>query len=160
MIRNPYEVLGIKEGATMDEIKRAYRKKARENHPDLHPEDPSANEKMQQINEAYEMLSNPDKYARQRQAQDNPYGQRAYDSYARKGQAYGPGNWQYTYYTADDAEAWRAWQEAWNNAAQQQQSRKVRVFNPFRGIIRVVSGLLLFRFVTGLLRILLFGFLR
>ena len=158
MIKNPYEVLGVKEGATMDDIKRAYRKKARENHPDLHPEDPRANEKMQQINEAYEMLCNPDKYVRQ--TQDNTYGQPAYDGYARQGQSYGSGSWQYTYYNTGDAEAWRAWQEAWNNAAQQQQSQKVRVFNPVRGIIRVVSGLLLFRFVIGLLRLLLFGFLR
>ena len=158
MIRNPYEVLGVTEGATMDDIKRAYRRKARENHPDLHPEDPKANEKMQQINEAYEMLCNPDKYVRQ--AQDNTYGQRAYDGYARQGQTYGPGNWQYTYYASGDAKAWRAWQEAWNSAAQQQESRRVRVFNPVRGIVRVVSGLLLFRFVMGLLRLLMFGFLR
>lgn len=62
--RDYYEVLGIQKGATEDEIKKAFRKKARENHPDLHPDDPSFVEKFQEINEANEVLSDPDKRAR------------------------------------------------------------------------------------------------
>ena len=62
MVRSPYEVLGISENATADEIKTAYRKKAKECHPDLHPDDPNAQEKMNEVNAAYDMLSNPDKY--------------------------------------------------------------------------------------------------
>lgn len=62
--RDYYEVLGIQKGATEDEIKKAFRKKARENHPDLHPDDPSYVEKFQEINEANEVLSDPDKRAR------------------------------------------------------------------------------------------------
>lgn len=75
MVTDPYKVLEISQGATKDEIKKAYRKKAKEYHPDLHPNDPQAAEKMNEINEAYDMLSNPEKY-RQRGPQGNGgYGQ-------------------------------------------------------------------------------------
>lgn len=63
MIDNPYKVLGLEEGASADEIKKAYRQMAKINHPDLHPNDPDAVERMNEINEAYDMLTNPDKYA-------------------------------------------------------------------------------------------------
>ena len=62
--RDYYEVLGIEKGASEEEIKKAFRKKARENHPDLHPDDPSYVEKFQEINEANEVLSDPEKRAR------------------------------------------------------------------------------------------------
>ncbi len=62
--RDYYEVLGIQKGASEDEIKKAYRKKARECHPDLHPDDPSYVEKFQEVNEANEVLSDPEKRAR------------------------------------------------------------------------------------------------
>ncbi len=62
--RDYYEVLGIQKGASEEEIKKAFRKKARENHPDLHPDDPSYVEKFQEINEANEVLSDPEKRAR------------------------------------------------------------------------------------------------
>ena len=62
MAINPYEVLGINQGATKDEIKSAYRKMAKKYHPDLHPDDPKAAEKMNEVNQAYDMLMNPEKY--------------------------------------------------------------------------------------------------
>lgn len=69
MVQDPYKVLGIQQGASQDEIKRAYRQRAKENHPDLHPDDPNATQKMNEINEAYDMLMNPGKY-QQRAAQE------------------------------------------------------------------------------------------
>lgn len=63
--RDYYEVLGIQKGATEDEIKKAYRKMARENHPDLHPDKAEeCEEKMKEINEAYAVLSDPEKRQR------------------------------------------------------------------------------------------------
>ncbi len=63
---DPYQVLGIPRGASEEEIKKAYRKKAKEYHPDLHPDDPVAAQKMNEVNEAYDMLKNPEKYERKR----------------------------------------------------------------------------------------------
>ncbi len=62
MLNDPYQVLGVSPGASEDEIRRAYRKKAKEYHPDLHPNDPVAAQKMTEINEAFDMLQNPEKY--------------------------------------------------------------------------------------------------
>ena len=56
-----YKVLGINKSATAAEIKKAYRKLARKLHPDLNPNDKTAQEKFQQINEANEVLSDPEK---------------------------------------------------------------------------------------------------
>ena len=63
MIDDPYQVLGISPSASIEEIKKAYRHKAREYHPDLHPNDPAAAKKMTEVNDAYDMLANPQKYA-------------------------------------------------------------------------------------------------
>lgn len=55
-----YKVLGLSKTATEDEIKKAYRKMARKLHPDLNPDDTDAQAKFQQLNEANEVLSNPE----------------------------------------------------------------------------------------------------
>lgn len=56
-----YEILGVKKNATDEEIKKAYRKLARKLHPDLNPNDKEANKKFQQLNEANEVLGDPEK---------------------------------------------------------------------------------------------------
>ncbi|MBQ6040436.1 MAG: molecular chaperone DnaJ [Oscillospiraceae bacterium] len=59
--RDYYEVLGVSRSATDDDLKKAYRQLARQYHPDLHPDDPTAEEKFKEITEAYEVLSNSEK---------------------------------------------------------------------------------------------------
>ena len=62
--RDYYEVLGLQKGATDDEIKKAYRKLAKQYHPDLNPDNPEAEAKFKEINEANDVLSDPQKRAK------------------------------------------------------------------------------------------------
>ncbi len=84
-----YKILGLEKNATEEDVKKAYRKLARKYHPDLNPHDKNANKTFQQINEANEVLSDPEKrkkydqygenwkhgdeYEKARQAQEQAY---------------------------------------------------------------------------------------
>ncbi|MBE9181312.1 J domain-containing protein [Oculatella sp. LEGE 06141] len=61
--RNYYDILGVPRDATVEEIKRVYRKLARQYHPDMNPGDKAAEEKFKDVGEAYEVLSDPGKRA-------------------------------------------------------------------------------------------------
>jgi molecular chaperone DnaJ len=69
--RDYYEVLGLSRDASEEDIKRAYRRLARKYHPDANPNDPEAEERFKELNEAYEVLSNPE-------------ARRAYDTYGHQ----------------------------------------------------------------------------
>ncbi|MBQ4096516.1 MAG: molecular chaperone DnaJ [Oscillospiraceae bacterium] len=73
--RDYYEVLGVSKSATAEELKKAYRKLAKQYHPDLHPDDKECEAKFKEVNEAYEVLSNADKRAKYDQ-----FGHAAFDS--------------------------------------------------------------------------------
>ncbi len=80
MMDDPYKVLGVSPDASDEEIKKAYRRLAMQYHPDRNPGDQEAAKKMQQINDAYDRIKNPEKA---RQSQQGGYG--GYNGY---GQSY------------------------------------------------------------------------
>jgi curved DNA-binding protein len=82
-----YKILGVKRNASDDEIKRAYRKLALKYHPDRNPGDSSAEDKFKEINEAYQVLSDPKKRSHYDQLGE------AYSRYARTGGQPGGFNW-------------------------------------------------------------------
>ena len=128
MMEDPYKILGVSRDATDEEIKKAYRTLAKKYHPDKNPGDAEAARKMQQVNDAYEQIKNPEK-ARQTQDPfgqggyrgygDNPFGGYGYDpfgGYTRqeqpRGDAYQQAAYRYIQY--------RRYQEALNALASSQ----------------------------------------
>lgn len=93
-MNDPYSVLGVSRDATEDEIKRAYRKLAKQYHPDLHPGGEEAARKMNEVNAAYEQIKNPEQanaaYSYGRQAGG---GASAYGGYANGGQGWSAGDY-------------------------------------------------------------------
>lgn len=84
--RDYYEVLGLSKGADEKQIKNAYRQMAKKYHPDLNPNDKEAEQKFKEVNEAYEVLSNPEKKAK--------YDQFGHAAFEQGGGGYGQGGFQ------------------------------------------------------------------
>ena len=100
MAEDPYKVLGVERTATAEDIRHAYRKLAKQSHPDLHPGDKAAEAQFKTINAANDLLSDPDKRARFDRGEIDAEGQgaaperRYYRDYAQaqpEGGRYGPG---------------------------------------------------------------------
>ncbi len=89
-VRNPYEVLGVAKNAGADEIKKAYRKLARLHHPDRNPDDTQAEERFKELQDAYDLLSDPEK-------------REQYDRFGAAGSAggFGPGGQNVRYENVD-----------------------------------------------------------
>lgn len=96
MMDDPYKVLGVSPDASDEEIKKAYRRLAKQYHPDRNPGDAEAAKKMQQINDAYDQIKNPEK-ARQSTASQGYGGYGNYGGYGSYG-GYGQGH---TYTSAE-----------------------------------------------------------
>lgn len=95
-----YKVLGIEKNASQDEIKKAYRKLARKYHPDVNPNDNEAKRKFQEINEANEVLSDPDKRKKYDQYGENWMHADEFEKQKQQRQSSG-GQQQYEYYGGD-----------------------------------------------------------
>lgn len=168
MTKNPYDVLGVPETATEDEIKSAYRKKAKENHPDLHPDDPGASDRMNEINEAYSILQDPEKLRMWKLQQSGSYsasgGQTYWDPFTGQ-QTQNPfgGQWQngqqgnggysnfggWTVYDFsdifDDAQEESQQQYGGNRTGRQYEQWRPRTYNLSLGCL---PALLIFWFIT------------
>ncbi len=77
-MRDPYEVLGIQRGATDDEIKKAYRAKCKRWHPDLNPNDPTAEEHFKEVQAAYDAITKGDTGPQMGGQPGGGYGQQGY----------------------------------------------------------------------------------
>lgn len=132
MVDDPYKVLGLDRNASDEDVKRAYRALAKKYHPDLNPGDQEAAKKMQQVNEAYDQIKNPEKYARQSGPYGgnpygyggNPYGSYGYGGYEQR--SYGSTSQGDQYQTsAEQYIRFRRWSEALN-VLQNSQNRNAR----------------------------------
>ena len=107
-MRDPYEVLGVSRDASDEDIKKAYRKLAKQYHPDVNPGDKSAEEKMKEVNAAYDAIKNgtANQYGAQGASGQGGYGNYGYGGYSGFG-GYGQGGWQT--YTWDPFRGWTAY---------------------------------------------------
>src|ERR1700716_741593 len=100
-----YEVLGVPRGASQKDVKNAFRKLARKHHPDLNPKDPQAEVRFKEINEANEVLSDPEKRKKYDEFGPQWKDYQAWEKAGRPGQSpFGGGGQQVEYRTVSPDE--------------------------------------------------------
>ena len=103
-MKDPYEVLGIQRGASDEEIKKAYRAKCKRWHPDLNPNDPTAEEHFKEVQAAYDAITKGETGPQSGGGYGSPYGQQSYggsyyggfqQNYGQQGYTQQDGDWNF-----------------------------------------------------------------
>ena len=150
MAKNPYTVLGVSENATDEEIRAAYRRLAKQYHPDLNPNDPTAAAKMNDVNVAYDQIKTAEKRAAYRESaqqsyyhQQYGYGTDPWQTYRRTGQGYYGGS-----YTGGNQSDGNEPPFGWGSIFEETPRRNTNTyrFRSLRILFMILSFLLIFTF--------------
>ena len=136
MAKNPYTVLGVSETATDEEIRAAYRRLAKQYHPDLNPNEPIAAAKMNDVNVAYDQIKTAEKRAAYKASQSSQtfyqqtsYGYDPWQTYHRTGSGYYGGS--YTGNSENDNEPPFGWSSIFEEQRRRQRTTSQQ-YRPFR----------------------------
>lgn len=139
-MEDPYKILGINPTATEEEITKAYRKLAKKYHPDLNPGDKAAEQKMSQINAAYEQIKTQKTGGASYERPDGSYGQQQYDQ-AGRGRGYDPyGGFDFEdIFSEFFGQGWGQQSSGQSGAPTMQQARMYVQMQQYRSALQILS---------------------